>query len=122
MRYTLRALFVAVLIAAMVFGSAVFVERTWFGPARIGVESQARLDTIFAKYQWQGYAGTWHYDYRVRIVSSDIGDNEMKKLYPILHDIDWLKHIELDTASMTDEGLSEMKVEFPNCVFTNLKE
>lgn len=122
MKFTLRTLFIVVSVTAMMCGLVVFFEQGWFGPARVGRESQTQLDAVFAKQGWQGYAGTWHYDYRVRIVSSDIGDAEMKVLYPILHDIYWLKHIELHTASMTDEGLAEMKREFPQCVFTSLEE
>lgn len=121
-KFTLKMLFTAVLVVALICGLAVFVEQSWFGPARLGRESQTRLDAVFAEHQWQGYAGTWHYDNRVRIVSSDVGDDEMRLLYPILHDIHWLKHIEFHTPSMTDEGLAEMKTEFPKCFFTNLAE
>lgn len=120
MKFTLRSLFIVVLVIAMMCGLVVFFEQSWFGPARVGRESQSQLDAIFAKHKWEGWAGTWHYDYRVRIASSDIGDDEMKELYPILHDIYWLKHIEFHTTSMTDQGISDMKREFPNCVFTNL--
>jgi len=102
-------------VIALICGFVVFVEQSWFGPARSGRAAQVELDAVFAKNRWDGYAGTWHYDYRVRIVSSDIGDEEMVELYPILHELPWLKFIQLDTPSMTDTGLANMKREFPNC-------
>ena len=117
MRFKLRTLFIAIYVVAMICGFAVFIEQSWVGPERVGRQAQDRLNAVFAKYQWQGYAGTWHYDYRVRIVSSDIGDDEIKKLYPILRDIPWLRYIELGATSMTDGGVADMKREFPQCVF-----
>lgn len=83
MRFKLRTLFIVIFVAAVMCGLVVFVEQTWFGPARVGLDAQAQLDTIFAKHKWKGQAGTWHYDFRVRIVSSSVGDKEIEELYPI---------------------------------------
>jgi hypothetical protein len=54
------------------------------------------------------------------ICSFDIGDVEVMDLYPILHDIPWLMHVELQT-SMTEKGIAAMRGEFPECVVTVLK-
>ena len=118
MRFKLQAFVIAVSLVAMFVGLMIFVEWTWFGPARIGTAAQGRLDAAFAKNQWEGWATAWHYDYRVRITSPDIGDDEVEQLYPILHDIPWLRHIELYGTAISDEGLSDLKREFPDCHFT----
>jgi hypothetical protein len=118
MRYKLRTLFIAVLIFAIAFSVVAFIQQAWFIPVRIGTAAQSQLDVVFAKHNWQGYAGTWHYDCRVRIASPDVGDSEVTELLPILRDIPWLKHIELYGTSLTEDGISSMKDEFPDCYFT----
>jgi hypothetical protein len=50
MRFKLRALFIAVFFVAMFCAFALFVERTWFGPARVGRAAQTEFDTIFVNH------------------------------------------------------------------------
>lgn len=94
------------------------IEIAWFGPARIYADAQMRSDVIFADQNWEGHATWFHYDRRVRLTSPSLTDDNVRMLYPILHDIEDLRYIELYATSMTDEGVAGMKREFPNCHLT----
>ena len=102
MKYKFVALFVVALVAAVFIGVSTLLERTWYGPARIGSLAQMRFDQIFAKHHWDGYAAAYFYDSRVRIASPDIGDAEIKEFYSVLHEISWLRRIELYATSITE--------------------
>lgn len=117
-RFKLRTLFIVVSLVAVPCALAALVEREWFGPARAYAESQAECEKIFAANGWQGYATAFHYDMRIRITSPDIGDDEIKLLYPVLREIPRLRYVELYATSMSDEGIAEMKREFSGCAFT----
>ena len=117
MQFRLRTLFVAISCVCVILGAVVFVEWSWLGPARTGRIAQAKLDSLFSHHKWDGYAGIWHYDNRVRVQSKDVGDDQIKKLYPILHCLPWLRRIELYGTTITKGGIADIKKEFPNCHF-----
>jgi hypothetical protein len=118
MQFKLRTLLLIVLLIAIPCAVFAFLEHEWFGPARTYAESQAKCEEIFAANGWQGHASAFHYDMRIRITSPDVGDVEIKTLYPILHEIPRLRYIELYATSLTDDGVAAMKREFPDCAFT----
>jgi len=119
LRYSLRTLFVitttCAVLLALVAGGVAVINREWIKPAKVGAVAQARLDAIFAKRGWSGNAATFHYDQRVRIDSPDVGDAELKELYPPLRDIGWLRHIELFNTHVSAAGVADLQSQFPTC-------
>lgn len=118
MQFKLRILFIATLLIALLCAIVALLEQEWFGPAREYSRSQSKCERIFSANGWQGYANTFHYDMRIRITSPDIGDEEIRLLYPVLREIPRLRYIELFATSMTAEGIASMKRQFPDCYFT----
>jgi len=118
-RYSLRTLFAITTLCAVLFalvaGGVAVVNREWIKPAKVGAVAQARLDAIFAKRGWSGYAATFHYDQRVRIDSPDVGDAELKELYPPLRELGWLRHIELFNTHVSPAGVEDLQRQFPAC-------
>lgn len=118
-QYSLRTLFAAVTICAVVIavcsGTAAFIQREWMEPGREGEVAWERFQALFAKRGWQGHAAPYFYDHRVEIRSASIGDKELPELYPILDDLPWLRHIELYETTVTSKGLADLQRRYPAC-------
>jgi len=118
MRYRLRTLMILLAVLPPLLGGVALVRREyvrWFEESRIGTEAQSRFNVLFAKRGWSGHALPFFYDGRVRIESSDIGDKELRELYPILREIGWLRHIELYETRVTPAGVADFQHQFPGC-------
>lgn len=115
MQFQLRTIFLIVTLFAVVFGANQFLEVTWFAPARTGVESQVRFNQLVAENKWEGMIAPTHYLQDVKILINDVSESEIRKLYPILHDIDWLRHICIHSPAISRAMLQELRSEFPRC-------
>ena len=51
---------------------------------------------------------------RGRITGPDVGDDEIKLLYPVLRDVPRLRYIELYATSVSQDGLTAIKQDFPD--------
>ena len=114
MRYRLRTLLILLAVAGVLFAGVGIVKR-WFDRRDEGLAAAARFDALFAKRHWSGLAAPFFYDDRVRIDSPDIGDEELRELYPILRDIRWLHDIELYDTRVTHAGIADLQHQFPHC-------
>jgi hypothetical protein len=124
-RYNLRTLLIVLAIAPPLLAGVVLVRREyvrWFQESDIGAVAESRFNVVFAKRGWSGRAAPFFYDGRVRIESADIGDNELRELYPILRAINWLRHIELHGTGVTPDGIADFRRQFPGCHVSQNKE
>ena len=115
MRFKLRTIFLVMLLLGILFGCSRFLEVSWFAPARNGMETQAKFNQLIAENNWDGFVAPTHYLQNVRILINHAGDTEIKKLYPILHEIYWLRHICIYAPKISKEMLDELHSEFPQC-------
>ncbi|MBM3965983.1 MAG: hypothetical protein FJ308_13110 [Planctomycetes bacterium] len=115
MQFKLRTIFLVMVLLGLVFVCQRTLEVSWFAPARNGRESQAKFNQLIAGNKWDGFIAPTHYLHNVRILINDIGEAEIRKLYPILHEIYWLKHIDIYAPEISQEMLDELHSEFPEC-------
>jgi hypothetical protein len=116
MQFKLRTVFVWIIVLAILLGTYAFVENTWFGPARQGVDAQAKFNRLIAENQWDGFIAPTHYLKNVRIGIYNVEEAEIRKLYPTLHEITWIESIVIHSPSLTPSMLQELANEFPECV------
>lgn len=116
MQYKLRTVFAFITLVAILLCSYTFVENTWFGPAQLGREAQAEFNRLIADNQWDGFIAPTFYLHDVRIGLYNVEETEMRKLYPILHEIHWLKHIVIHSPPLSPQMLQELQAEFPECM------
>ena len=115
MQFKLRTAFVLIILLAVLLGSYTFIDNTWFGPARLGRETQAEFNRLIAENQWDGFIAPTHYLRDVKIGIHNVHESEIRKLYPTLHEIYWLRHIHVLTPSLSQEMFEELQTEFPHC-------
>ena len=115
MQFNLRSLFVLVSVLAILFAGLRFVEVNWVAPARNGREALAKFNQLIAENKWDGSVVPIHYFRSVRILINRIDEAELKKLYPILHEIYWLRTISIDYPEVSEQMLHELQSEFPQC-------
>ena len=115
MQFKLWTIFVVMLLLGIVFGCQRFLEVSWFAPARNGMKSQARFNQLIADNEWDGTIAPTHYLHNVRILINHVDETEVRKLYPILHEIYWLRHICIYAPEISQELLDELHSEFPQC-------
>lgn len=115
MQFKLRTLFVFMIVLAILAAFFTFVETSWFGPARLGVETQTQFNRLIADNQWDGFIAPTHYLQNVRIGIYNADESEIRKLYPILHRISWLRHIRVHSPPLSERFIEELKEEFPEC-------
>jgi hypothetical protein len=96
------------------------LEYSWFAPARNGVAAQRKLNKLINENQWDGYIAPTHYFQDVRIILNDFDESEFKKIYPILHEIYWLRHINILAPEISADVRAEIQREFPKCAVYNL--
>lgn len=113
---SLRSLFLVTAVIALICALLAGVERSWFGPAREGMEAQQAFEKMFATKGWNGQAVTIHYFREVRILMNDIDEKELEEIFPLLHSIRWLRVIRVDQSRLTDEAQARWRAEFPNCI------
>jgi hypothetical protein len=116
MQFKLRTVFVWIILLAILLGTYAFIENTWFGPARLGSEAQAEFNRLIADNQWNGFIAPTFYLHNVRIGLYNVDETEIRKLYPILHRLYWLKHIVIHSPSLSPQMLQELQAEFPECM------
>lgn len=116
MQFKLRTVFVWIILLAILLGTYAFIENTWFGPARQGVDAQAKFNRLIAENQWDGFIAPTHYLKNVRIGIYNVEEAEIRKLYPTLHEITWIESIVIHSPSLTPSMLQELANEFPECV------
>ncbi len=116
MQFKLRTVFVLLILLAISLASYTFVENTWFGPARLGREAQAEFNRLIAENQWNGSIAPTFYFHNVRIGLYNVDETEIRKIYPILHEIYWLRHIVIHSPSLSPQMLRELQAEFPQCM------
>jgi hypothetical protein len=115
MQYRLRTLLILLAVVGVFFAGIGLVKREWFDPRDEGLAAAERFDALFAKRHWSGLAAPFFYDYRVRIDSPDVGDDELRELYPILQDIGWLRYIEVRNTRVSQAGIADLRRHFPRC-------
>lgn len=115
MQFKLRTIFLVVLFVGIFFGFSRFLEVRWFAPARNGLESQTKFNQLIADNKWDGTIAPTHYLQNVRILINHVDETEIRKLYPILHEIYWLRHICIYAPQLSQEMLDELHCEFPQC-------
>lgn len=115
MQFKLRTVFLFIISLAILLGCYTFVETTWFGPARLGVETQAELNRLIAANRWDGFIAPTHYLQNVRIGIYNADESELRKLYPILHKLSWLRHIRVHSPPLSERLIEELRREFPEC-------
>ncbi len=116
MQYSLRTAFSVLFFLAILLACYTFTENTWFGPARQGVDAQAKFNRLIAENQWDGFIAPTHYLQNVRIGIYNVEEAEIRKLYPTLHEITWIESIVIHSPSLTPSMLQELANEFPECV------
>ncbi len=117
-RKTVLSSLAVIILVSLPVAAYIFLQVTWFGPARVYADAQKRCEAVFAENEWPGYPLWFHYDYRVRFVCPELDDSNVSLLYPIIHSVDGLRYIELYATSLTPDGVAAMKDEFPGCYFT----
>jgi len=113
---SLRLLFVFTAVIALICALLVGVERSWFGPAREGLEAQQAFDKMIATKGWDGQFIPIHYFREVRILMKDIDERELETIFPLLHGISWLRAIRIEASGLTDAAQARWRAEFPNCI------
>jgi hypothetical protein len=103
------------ILFAILISCYTFLENIWFGPARLGVKTQAEFNRLIAENQWDGFIAPTHYLQDVRIGLYQCDESEIRKLYPSLHKISWLKHIRIHAPPVSESMLDELRREFPDC-------
>lgn len=115
MQFKLRTIFMVMLLLGILFGCCKLLEVRWFAPARNGIESQAKFNQLIADNKWDAAIAPTHYLQNVRILINHVDETDIRKLYPILHEIYWLRHICIHTPKISQEMLDELHSEFPQC-------
>ena len=115
-----RRLWVVLTVCALslIGGLVYWVVDDWFDDAETGIVAQRRFDEEFFRHEWDGSAGTWHYDNRVEVLSADIGDTEIDLLVPIFKNIDWLKNLSLDCPNISDARLKRLRQQLAGVTIT----
>ena len=113
---SLRFLFLITAAVALICALLVGVERSWFGPAREGIEARQEFDALIAKNGWNGQIIPIHYDREVRIVMNDIDANDLETIFPLLHKISWLRVITIYESRLTEEEQARWRSAFPSCI------
>jgi hypothetical protein len=116
MQFKLRSILLVMLLLGLAFACQRTLEVSWFAPARKGAESQAKFNQLIADNKWDGVIAPTHYLHNVRILIHGIEEAEIRKLYPILHEIYWLRHIEIYAPEISQRMLDELQSEFPQCI------
>ena len=112
---SLRNLFIITALTALVCAVVLGVERTWFGPAREGIEAQKQFDDIIKTHNWQGQIITLHFFGEVRILIHQVAEKELEEIFPVLHNISWLQVIRIDAPKLSEDALRRWREQFPNC-------
>lgn len=115
----LRSLFIITTLIAVVCALCVSAERSWFGPARQNVELQRRFDQIIADRGWQGQINPIHYFDEVRILINNVPADELQTIFPVLHEIRWLRLIKIYEPRLSETELERWRSNFPNCIVLN---
>jgi len=115
MQFKLRTIFLVVFLLGILLASIRSLEVRWFSPARNGREVQAKFNQLIADNNWDGNVAPTHYLKNVLILINDVDEAEIRKLYPILHEIYWLRHICIYAPKISKEMLDELHSEFPRC-------
>ncbi len=101
-------MFVIVAFIALICGFFAALERTWFGPVREGQEAQRRLNEMIAEQKWQGQITPDFSLYRVLILIDCEHEDELEKIFPILHDISWLKELIIYEPELSEAAIARM--------------
>jgi hypothetical protein len=120
MQFKLRSLLILMVVVAIPLAGYVWLHRNWIRPAQVGLNALGRANSLVARRHWSGSIAPTHYLQRVDIYLDNVDDTGIKELYPILRDIDWLRYIQVYAPLLTEDGLTDLRNEFPHCIVTRV--
>jgi hypothetical protein len=119
MQFKLRTIFLIVLLLGILFGSIRCLEVVWFAPAQNAIAAQAKFNQLIAENKWDGMIAPTHYLNNVRILIHHVDETEIRKLYPTLHELYWLRHFDIYAPEISQGMLDELHSEFPECTINS---
>jgi len=103
------------IILAVVAAVSDRLNQMWFRPRDEALKAQAEIDAVFLRNQWSGGAAVYFYDYRIRVVSDEVGNAELSELKPIFQSLPWLRRIDLRQTAVTASGAAVLRDSLPRC-------
>jgi hypothetical protein len=115
MQFKLKTVFGVISVLAILLACYKFIEVNWYAARRTSINAQTTFDRLIGENNWDGIIVPTH-PVNLVLISINVADEtEIKKLYPSLHEIFWLKHIYIDRPIISQAMMDELHLEFPGC-------